>query len=569
MTSLDSLGTVLSTELLVVGGGIAGLAAAISAKEAAPDLDVLVVDKATNGWGGKANKGGGNLAYLDPEDDLDAFVEFRVRQVGGYLEDQELLRDFMSETYGVLQRVQEWGVTVFKNPDGSLLYVRWADRMPWRMALCEHDITMSMLQHAKKLGVRFVDHVALVDLLHDGGRTAGAVGFSVLDGTCFIVTAKATILANSNQCYRLMRRWASGRGDGIAAAYRAGAQMRNAEFGSFINWVFADTKEVCQGAEDVLYNAKGENISKAVRPEIEADVHSKEVVAWWKEMKAGNGPICANMAENYIMNVASEAFHSDAAAVRPLATAFWTRTIGKAMAASKKPGPMQEVMPGFIGEQSCVKVDHHMATTLPGLYAIGDTSASGSGWAGAVPAPPGRMRGAGLMNALWSGMRGGAAAAAAARGAKGDPVANAEQAAELKTRMFAPLGRSGGVEAQELIRAVQQVMAPVGYSIYKRQDRLEEALGKVLAIKERLPELSAKDPHYLAACNEVGAMVMCAEAFYRTSMERKESRGWHMREDYPDRDDAAYRKWIVAEDRGGEMVVSFEDMPADRYPIKP
>ena len=104
--------------------------------------------------------------------------------------------------------------------------------------------------------------MALVDLLHDGGRTAGAVGFSVLDGACSIVTAKATILANSNQCYRLMRRWASGRGDGIAAAYRAGAQMRNAEFGSFINWVFADTKEVCQGAEDVLYNTKGENISK-------------------------------------------------------------------------------------------------------------------------------------------------------------------------------------------------------------------------------------------------------------------------------------------------------------------
>jgi succinate dehydrogenase / fumarate reductase flavoprotein subunit len=124
------------------------------------------------------------------------------------------------------------------------------------------------------------------------------------------------------------------------------------------------------------------------------------------------------------------------------------------------------------------------------------------------------------------------------------------------------------VEAAELIRAVQQVMAPVGYSIYKRQDRLEEALGKVLAIKARLPELSAKDPHYLAACNEVGAMVMCAEAFYRTSMERKESRGWHLREDYPERDDAAYRKWIIAEDRGGEMVVSFEDLAIERYPVQ-
>ena len=66
-----------------------------------------------------------------------------------------------------------------------------------------------------------------------------------------------------------MRRWSSGRGDGIAAAYRAGAQMRNAEFGNFINWIFVDSRDVCQGAEDVLYNAKGEHITKAIRPVIE------------------------------------------------------------------------------------------------------------------------------------------------------------------------------------------------------------------------------------------------------------------------------------------------------------
>ena len=79
----------------------------------------------------------------------------------------------------------------------------------------------------------------------------------MLDGECVIVSAGATVLANGNQNYKLMRRWASGRGDGIAAAYRAGAVMRNAEFGNFINWVFTDTKEVCQGAEDVLYQQQG------------------------------------------------------------------------------------------------------------------------------------------------------------------------------------------------------------------------------------------------------------------------------------------------------------------------
>lgn len=568
MTGLESMGKVLNTDVLVVGGGIAGLAAAISAKEGSSDVSVLVVDKATNGWGGKANKGGGNLAFLAPEDSVDEFLKFRVEKIGCYLEDQELLREFVSEMYGVLQRAESWGVTLFHNPDGTYLYVRWADVMPWRMALCEQDITESMLRRAKKLGTTFVNHVTIVDLLKDGDKVVGAVGFSVIDGTFYTIKAKATILANGNQNYRLMRRWASGRGDGIAAAYRAGAEMRNAEFGSFINWVFADTKEVCQGAEDCLYNAKGENISMPVRPEIEADVHSKEVVAWYKAIVAGDGPVYANMPENYINNVTAAAFHTDVAAKRPITTAFWTRTIGKAMAAAKNHGPMQEVHPGFIGEHSPVRVDHQMATSVPGLYAVGDTSASGSGWAGAVPAPPGRMRGGGLMNGLWSGMRGGAAAAAHVVRAT-EPTVDGAQVEVLKVQTFAPLKRPGGIEPPELVRAIQDVMSPVSNSIYKSEERMKAALAKVLEIKAKLPQLRAKDWHYLAACNEVASMVNSAEMFYRASLERKESRGWQIREDYPERDDKNWLKWVIVKDTDGEMVVSTEAVPIESYPIKP
>jgi succinate dehydrogenase / fumarate reductase flavoprotein subunit len=568
MATLESLGKVLTTDVLVVGGGIAGLSAAISAKEAAPDVSVLVVDKCAPGFGGKANKGGGNLAFLEPEDGIEEFFKFRVEQVGCYLEDQELLRDFLSEMYGVLQRIETWGCTVFHNPDGSYVYVRYAGNMPWRMALCEQDITESMLRFARKKGAKFVDHVSIVDLIKDGDRVAGAVGFSVIDGTFYVIKAKAVILANGNQNYKLMRRWASGRGDGIAAAYRAGAEMRNAEFGSFINWVFADTKEVCQGAENVLYNARGENISKAVRPTIEADLGSKEVVAWYKTMLAGDGPVFANMPENEIAKFSQKAFHSDGVATRPITTRFWKLTIGKAMAASKNPGPMQEVFPGFIGEQSPVRVDQQMATTVPGLFAVGDVAAAGSAWAGAVPAPPGRMRGGGMMGAMWMAMRGGPAAATYVAGA-GEPVVDTAQVEALRNRILAPLQTVGGLEPPELIRAVQDIMQPVGNTIYKSEDRLNTALDKMLTLKAQLPRLHAKDWHYLAACNEVASMVNSAELFFRTSLLREESRGWHIREDYPERDDKNWLKWIVARDLAGEMVVSTEDVPIERYPLKP
>lgn len=567
MAKLESLGKVISTDILIIGGGIAGLSAAITAKQASPDVDVLVVDKATIGWGGKANKGGGNIAYVDPKDSVDEFVEYHVHNIGCFLEDQELLRAYAEESRGNLERLESWGVHIFRHEDGSPKYIRWTEDLPWRMAVMDQDVTLNMLQHAKKQGIRFIDRVAIVDLLQEGNRVVSGMGFNIIDGTCYIIKAMATILANGDQNYRLMRRWNSGRGDGIAAAYRAGAQMRNPEFGNFINWIFVDSRDVCQGAEDVLYNAKGKHITKSIRPVIEADLHSKEVVAWWKEMRAGNGPICANMAENKILNEIVPAFQSNALAVRPIATAFWDRTIGKAMSAATKKGPMQEVIPGFIGEQAPVKVDHQMTTTLPGLFAIGDTSWAGSAWQGAVP-PPGRMRGTGLGNAVFSGVRGGKAVVKYASKAAPAEV-NSAQAEALKESMFAPLKRSSGMQAPEMVRAIQDVVSPVGNSIYMRQDRLEKALSKVLELKAKLPVLCAKDWHYLSACNEVKSMVTSAEMFFRASMERKESRGWHIREDFPEMDNKKWLKWIIIQNRKDEMVISTENIPINRYPIKP
>jgi succinate dehydrogenase/fumarate reductase flavoprotein subunit len=260
------------------------------------------------------------------------------------------------------------------------------------------------------------------------------------------------------------------------------------------------------------------------------------------------------------------AFHEDKLAVRPVSMKFWGLTIGKAMAASTVKGPMQPVMPGLNAELAPVKVDHQMATTLPGLFAIGDTCYAGTCLAGAVPAPPGRMRGSGLGFATFSGARCAPVAVAAARAASGRP--DAGQAEALKVRIFAPHGRTG-MRAPEMVRAVQAVMAPVGYSIYKSAERMHEALDKVLALKTQVPALAAPDPHYLAACHVAESMVLGAEMFYRASLAREESRGWHLREDFPKRDDANFLKWIELCDQGGEMALSLHDVPIDGYPIKP
>ena len=571
MAELESLGEVVSTDILIVGGGIAGLSAAITTKEKHPELDVLIVEKATTGWAGKADRGGGILAFLTPDDTPEEFMRFHVHNIGCFLEDQELLSEYAHTCNSVLDHLDGWGVKVARERDGSWKYVKTpGPDVPWGLAGVDLDMCRRLRKRARKLRCGFMDKTAVTDLLKDGERVVGAIGFDVEDGGCRLLRARATVLASGSQNYRVLPMWSPGRGDGIAAAYRAGARMRNAEFGSFVNMVHAVSREVIFGAEDHMFNAVGDDISATYRRGIQPDICAMSAVGWYKEHLEGNGPVKIKSDEN-VLQIGSEVlFATDLIWDRPAANAFWSRLWekGKVAEVGDEPG-MPEVIPGFIGEQSPVKVGHDMATTLPGLYAVGDVSYSGSAWTGAVPSPPGRIRGTGLMNAVWSAYRGALAAAEYAAGLGAVPGADYDRTAEVKERIFAPLGRDKGTASGDLVRAVQEAITPVRYSNWKSEERMSEALGMVLAAKDELAGLKAADPHDLARCNEAASMVLCAEMFYRASLERKESRGWFVREDYPASDNEDWLKWIVIEDEDGEMVVSTEDIPIARYPIKP
>jgi succinate dehydrogenase / fumarate reductase, flavoprotein subunit len=573
MSDLEKLGTVTETDVLIVGGGIAGLAAAVSAKETSPETRVLVVDKNFSGWAGQANKGAGVFMFLGPDDPVDRFVDFHTRNIGMFLEDQALLARFAAESRATVEKLDSWCHTFCRTADGSLAADTFKPGLPWRLTAAEIDTQMKLQRLAKRLGVEFVEKTMVVDVLKEGERAAGAVGFSLLDGACRIFLAKAVVLASGGQSYRILSMWNGARGDGIAAAYRAGAQMRNAEFGAFMQLVNKRSKEPLLGAEDALYNAKGEFLS-TWRGRFEPDVDSMAAAVWYREMTAGNGPLVTHNDENWLLQHTTKhtekGGHGDDVPElwnRPKAEAFWGRLLSKTAVADGR-GPVSEVFPAILGELSPVRVDHQMATTVPGLYAVGNTATSGSAMAGAVPASPGRVRGKALTSSTWMGIR---AAAGALEYAASVPVGRPgiADAAALKEQIFAPLARTSGVPPIDLVRRVQAAIAPVGYSIYKSRARLEEALGLVLAARERIPDLAAADPHNLAAAHEARAMVLCAEMYYRASLAREESRGWHLREDFPERDDPRWLKWIVVEDRGGEMSLSTEDVPVRDYQFQP
>lgn len=537
-----------TTDFLIVGGGIAGLTAAVAAKEKNPELRVLIVEKQTAGYSGKANKGGGVLQYFDlehmsPED----FVEYHAHEVGCYLGDQELMKKYVSMNNELLDRLESWGVTIPKKriPTGPMTYMVGVDL----------DITLKVRKKAEKLGVEIIDKVTVSDLLTDGSRISGAVGYSILDGTFYILKSSAVLLATGSQNYRIAPMWSSGRGDGIAAAYRAGAEMRNAEFGNFAQLFKKNSFQEVVFGENYMYNARGENVTQNFRRFPEADISSTAIREWYRQMGEGKGPIYLRVPDQGdLMQIWD----------RPYGVPFWARDHGKAAGRD----PECEVVPGFVGEQSPLRVDHHMETTIHGLYGAGDVCYCGSGAPGAVPAPPGRNRGSGILNAVFNGILGGESAAdfvaETPRGAVSE-----EQIAGFRKAVYRPLENPDGVDPKEVINLLQDLLCPVENSIYMSQYRLDLVLRRLEKVKKLAKKMRAEDFHGVLACHEAEAMVLCAEMQFRVASMRKESRGWFLREDYPQMDNDNWLQWIIISNKSGEMTFTTERVPVEQWDVQP
>ncbi len=146
-----------------------------------------------------------------------------------------------------------------------------------------------------------------------------------------------------------------------------------------------------------------------------------------------------------------------------------------------------------------------------------------------------------------------------------------ESALELiKEATYAPLERENGISPRDIIHEVQEAMAPCDYVFVKSEDRMQEALDIVTDAASKLGQMKVDNYHDLVKCIEAEAMTLGGELFYRTSMMRKESRGFHLREDYSEMDDQNWMKWIIVKKGSdGEMVFRTEDVPLEQYDYKP
>jgi len=559
---------VFSTDVLVIGGGIAGLCAANKAAD--QGADVLIAEKSTAGWGGQMPLAGGAFSCIPTPEMVEAMVKFVVEE-GEYLNDQEWTYTFVKDTHPCVQEMLGWGVPFGKEMDGKLKLARGGGVA---MLVRSEKCLPTLLGRVLEKGAKVLNKVYMVDLLKRGDRVVGAVGFHYETGDFCIIQSKATILACGGCNYKARGLWHMNCGEGVAMAYNAGAELRNAEFANQFmvsnKYTLRDTR-AARDATKLFENALGESMLEKY-PDMEPTLDPRNpswmtgmlfkrwVRAWYKEIEAGKGPIYLN----YTRHPELAAGFGDTARLADINHGYMNMMQRLGIDISKEKVEWV-VVPEF--HAGPIRVDLNCETTLPGLYATGDATQNGSAFQGAVEGC-GLTGGVPLGFAMVTGFRAGTAAGkATVRTPK--PEFSSDEVEKSKSEIFAPLGKKDGYNPYDAIKEIQEVVFKLKNSFIKHKERLEAALGMIEEIKAKLPNLAAKDSHELVRCHEAKSMVVSAEALYRASLMRTETRGTNVREDYPGRDDKDWLKWIVIKREGEEMKLWTEPVPIEKYKLKP
>ncbi|WP_253188346.1 fumarate reductase/succinate dehydrogenase flavoprotein subunit [Leptolyngbya sp. 'hensonii'] len=546
----------MQTDVLVIGGGTAGTMAGIKAKQANPNGDVLILEKANIRRSGAIAMGmdGVNTAVIPGHSTPEQYVR-EVTIANDGIANQKAVYQTGKLGFAVIQELESWGVKFQKDAQGNydLKQVHRVGKYVLPMPEGK-DLKTILTRQVKRHKVRVTNRVMATRVLVQDGRAIGAVGFDVRNGDFVVIQAKAVILC-TGACGRLGLP-ASGylygtyenptnAGDGYAMAYHAGAELSNIECFQ-INPLIKDYNGpacayVAGPFGAYTANAEGHRF-------ISCDYWSGQMMLEiYKELHSGKGPVHLKMN------------HLDEDTISEIETILWAnerpsrgrfhagrgenyRTHGVEMNISEI---------GLCSGHSAsgVWVNERGETTVPGLYAAGDMAS----------VPHNYMIGAFVYGRICgeNGMD------YSARVDHGDP--DREWLEAEKARIYAPLDRPNGVPHTQveykLRRLVNDYLQPP-----KSQHRMEIGLSQFVRYEETLSLMGARDPHELMRCMEVHFIRDCAEMAARASLYRKESRWglYHYRLDYPEKNN---EEWFcnvnLKKDEAGEMVLF--KCPVDPY----
>jgi succinate dehydrogenase/fumarate reductase flavoprotein subunit len=538
-------------DVLVIGGGFAGMFAAIKARE--QGADVVLVSKGRIGKSGQTPLSSGFMCFNGAwGDKLDVWVT-AIHKSSEYLSNREWSEIVIKETYPRYLDLVSYGVEFQKeggelvkrqDPWGPARSIQYASNARYEIFDEQKNHAMILRRQAIKIGVKVMDRVMMAELIKQNGRIVGAVGMSVDSDDLYTLIAKSTILCVGPASFKPAGypMVVQDTGDGEGMAYRAGAEILGKEF--------VDTHFTVMANLDMCSRVKlqADLETRLGRPEGVLGKPFMDKIVDAEGNKIPDRPAGAT-GEKFTYPRLEFLAHEGKA---PL---YWRTAVGD-----------KEVVGAACQGMSLRKADgiwpadKECRSTLRGLFAAGD--ALGTMENGAVYA-------AGGSSTASCTVTGNRAALAAAKEARemGKLTVDEKEIARAQQVVRGPSQRRGGFSPRWVTQLLQNTVMPYFVTYIKKADRLQAAITQIEFMQEHLvPMLFARDAHELRLAHEIKNMVLSAEIRLKSALFRTESRGNHYREDYPRRDDQNWLAWTKVRQEDGKMRLIKVPMPKEWGP---
>jgi succinate dehydrogenase / fumarate reductase flavoprotein subunit len=579
-------------DVLVIGAGGAGLRAAIEA--AANGARVGLVCKSLLGKAHTVMAEGGAAAAMGNVDDRDNWrVHFADTLRGGqYLNNWRMAELHAKEAPDRIRELEAWGALFDRTPDGRILQRNFGGHRYPRLAHVGDRTGLEMIRTLQDHGIhRGIDvhmECTVVTLLKDGDRVSGAFGYDRERGRFRLFRANAVVLATGGvgRAFKITSNSWEYTGDGHALAYRAGAALQDMEFVQFhpTGMIWPPSvrgilvTEGVRGEGGVLRNGDGrrfmfENIpdnyksqtadneeegwrytqgDKNARrpPELLTRDHVARMIV--REVKEGRGSPHGGVFLD--ISWIKEKLPNAADHIKKKLPSMYHQFMQLAgIDITKEP---MEIGPTTHYIMGGVRVDGDtQMSTVPGLFACGECAAGLHG--------ANRLGGNSLSDLLVFGKRAGEHAARFARDHGKSSVNRADVSAAEK-RALAPFERSGSADGPYQVQETLQENMQDLVGIVRTEHEMEQALACIESLTRRAATVSVHgnreyNPGWHTAL-DLDNLLVVAEAIARSALARKESRGGHFRDDFPDKDPAYGAFNLVVQQDGEQMRLSRESL---------
>ncbi|EFF92726.1 MULTISPECIES: succinate dehydrogenase flavoprotein subunit [Streptomyces] len=547
-------------DTVIVGAGGAGMRAAIESTKRSRTA-VLTKLYPTRSHTGAA-QGGMAAALANVEEDNWEWHTFDTVKGGDYLVDQDAAEILAKEAIDSVLDLEKMGLPFNRTPNGTIDQRRFGGhsrnhgeapvrRSCYAADRTGHMILQTLYQNCVKEGVEFFNEFYVLDQLiteTDGvKKSAGVVAYELATGEIHVFQAKSVIYA-SGGCGKFFKVTSNAHtltGDGQAAVYRRGLPLEDMEFFQFhptgIWRMGILLTEGARGEGGILRNKDGERFMEKYAP-VMKDLASRDVVSRsiYTEIREGRG--CGPEGDHVYLDL-THLPPEQLDAKLPDITEFARTYLG--IEPYTDPIPIQPTAHYAMGGiptnvEGEVLADN--TTVVPGLYAAGEVACVSVHGAN-------RLGTNSLLDINVFGKRAGIAAAEYAQ--RADFVELPEDPASLVVEQIERLRSSTGTErVAELRRELQETM-DANVMVFRTEQTIKTAVEKIAELRERYKNVAIQDKGKrfntdLLEAIELGNLLDLAEVMAVSALARKESRGGHYREDYPNRDDVNFMRHTMA-----------------------